>query len=233
MCIRDSQKSAALSFDILEPKGSKWHIEKYFAMAGNYVLMMFYTTVAGWMICYFFKMLMGDFAGLNADQVAGEFSNMLADPLLMLGFMVLVVVGCFAICAQAVSYTHLEYSMERLCGNADGARSDYVQRCKGYDRRILLKRQASVLDVYKRQVYNISNQFIFKKDWLGDRDIRKMRSASVIWIVCNEHISVMDFLIAVVAFNLVYNFQHGTEMHRDMLRLGNGMAVYVLSLIHI
>ena len=67
---RASQKSAALSFDILEPKGSKWHIEKYFAMAGNYVLMMFYTTVAGWMICYFFKMLMGDFAGLNADQVA-------------------------------------------------------------------------------------------------------------------------------------------------------------------
>ena len=57
---RASQKSAALSFDILEPKGSKWHIEKYFAMAGNYVLMMFYTTVAGWMICYFFKMLMGD-----------------------------------------------------------------------------------------------------------------------------------------------------------------------------
>lgn len=55
---RASQKSAALSFDILEPKGSKWHIEKYFAMAGNYVLMMFYTTVAGWMICYFFKMLM-------------------------------------------------------------------------------------------------------------------------------------------------------------------------------
>ena len=96
---RASQKSAALSFDILEPKGSKWHIEKYFAMAGNYVLMMFYTTVGGWMICYFFKMLMGDFAGLNADQVAGEFSNMLADPLLMLGFMVLVVVGCFAICA--------------------------------------------------------------------------------------------------------------------------------------
>ena len=99
---RASQKSAALSFDILEPKGSKWHIEKYFAMAGNYVLMMFYTTVAGWMICYFFKMLMGDFAGLNADQVAGEFSNMLADPLLMLGFMVLVVVGCFAICAQGL-----------------------------------------------------------------------------------------------------------------------------------
>ena len=45
---RASQKSAALSFDVLEPKGTKWHFEKWFAMAGNYVLMMFYTTVAGW-----------------------------------------------------------------------------------------------------------------------------------------------------------------------------------------
>ena len=44
---RASQKSAALSFDVLEPKGTKWHFEKWFAMAGNYVLMMFYTTVAG------------------------------------------------------------------------------------------------------------------------------------------------------------------------------------------
>ena len=46
---RASQKSAALSFDVLEPKGTKWHFEKWFAMAGNYVLMMFYTTVAGWL----------------------------------------------------------------------------------------------------------------------------------------------------------------------------------------
>ncbi len=60
---RASQKSAALSFDVLEPKGSKWHFEKWFAMAGNYILMMFYTTVAGWLFLYFVKMSAGDFAG--------------------------------------------------------------------------------------------------------------------------------------------------------------------------
>jgi len=52
---RASQKSAALSFEVLEPKGSKWHFAKYIAIAGNYLLMMFYTTVAGWMILYFVK----------------------------------------------------------------------------------------------------------------------------------------------------------------------------------
>ena len=53
---RASQKSAALSFEQLEPKGSKWHLNKYIAIAGNYLLMMFYTTVSGWMVLYFIKM---------------------------------------------------------------------------------------------------------------------------------------------------------------------------------
>ena len=69
---RASRKSAAVSFDVLEPKGSRWHLTKYPAMAGNYILMMFYTTVGGWMLLYFFKMLMGDFTGLEAEAVAGE-----------------------------------------------------------------------------------------------------------------------------------------------------------------
>lgn len=99
---RASQKSAALSFDVLEPKGSKWHIEKWFAMAGNYILMMFYTTVAGWLFLYFVKMAAGDFVGLNADGVAGEFGAMLANPSLMIGFMVLCVVFCFSICAMGL-----------------------------------------------------------------------------------------------------------------------------------
>ena len=54
---RASRKSAALSFEVLEPKGSKWHWAKIIALAGNYILMMFYTTVGGWMILYFLKML--------------------------------------------------------------------------------------------------------------------------------------------------------------------------------
>ena len=99
---RASQKSAALSFDVLEPKGSKWHIEKWFAMAGNYILMMFYTTVAGWLFLYFIKMAAGDFVGLDADGVAGEFGAMLSNPSLMIGFMVRCVVFCFSICAMGL-----------------------------------------------------------------------------------------------------------------------------------
>ena len=99
---RASQKSAALSFDVLEPKGSKWHFEKWFAMAGNYILMMFYTTVAGWLFLYFVKMAAGDFAGLDADGVAGEFNAMLSNPSLMIGFMILCVVFCFSVCAMGL-----------------------------------------------------------------------------------------------------------------------------------
>lgn len=99
---RASQKSAALSFDVLEPKGTKWHIEKWFAMAGNYLLMMFYTTVAGWLLLYFIKMAIGDFVGLDAEGVAGQFGGMLANPSLMLGFMVLTVVVCFSVCAMGL-----------------------------------------------------------------------------------------------------------------------------------
>ncbi len=99
---RASQKSAALSFDVLEPKGTKWHIEKWFAMAGNYILMMFYTTVAGWLFLYVVKMALGDFTGLDAEGVAAEFNSVLANPTLMIGFMVICVVLCFSICAMGL-----------------------------------------------------------------------------------------------------------------------------------
>lgn len=99
---RASKKSAALSFDVLEPKGSKWHLTKYIAMAGNYMLMMFYTTVAGWMVLYFLKMLKGDFTGLDAEATAREFDNILANPAVMTFFMVIIVLICFAICAQGL-----------------------------------------------------------------------------------------------------------------------------------
>ena len=99
---RASQKSAALSFDILEPKGTKWHWYKYGAMAGNYLLMMFYTTISGWMLFYFVKMATGQFVGLSPDEVGGVFGNMLSQPVPMAGFMILVVVLCFAICGMGV-----------------------------------------------------------------------------------------------------------------------------------
>ena len=72
---RASQKSIARSFQVLEPKGTKWHWYSYVGMAGNYLLMMFYTTVAGWMISYFFKMLKGDFVGKNPAQIENTFWN--------------------------------------------------------------------------------------------------------------------------------------------------------------
>lgn len=99
---RASQKSAARSFDVLEPKGSKWHFNKYIAFAGNYLLMMFYTTVAGWMVLYCVKMVKGDFSGLDAAAVGAEFTDMLANPVLMTGMMVIVVIGCFTVCGMGL-----------------------------------------------------------------------------------------------------------------------------------
>ena len=106
---RASRKSAALSFDVLEPKGSKWHLGKGIAIAGNYILMMFYTTVGGWMILYFFKTIKGDFTGMSAEAVAGEFSGMLGNPGLMMVFMVITVLICFGVCAMG-----LQKGVERI-----------------------------------------------------------------------------------------------------------------------
>ncbi len=99
---RASQKSVAMSMDVLEPKGTKWHIFKYFAMAGNYILMMFYTTVAGWMLYYFVKMSSGSFVGLDKDGIAGIFGSMLQNPALMAGYMIAVVLIGFGICSQGL-----------------------------------------------------------------------------------------------------------------------------------
>ncbi len=99
---RASQVSAALSFDRLEPEGTKWHWYKYGAMAGNYLLMMFYTTIGGWMLLYFIKMAGGRFVGLNAEEIAGEFGALTARPVLMAVCMIIVVALCFGICSKGL-----------------------------------------------------------------------------------------------------------------------------------
>lgn len=99
---RASQRSVALSMDVLEPKGTKWHWFKYPAMAGNYLLMMFYTTVAGWMVYYFFKMLSGGFVGLDADGISNAFGSMMANPAINVVFMAIVVVLCFWIVGRGL-----------------------------------------------------------------------------------------------------------------------------------
>ncbi len=99
---RASQKSMALSFHVLEPKGTKWHWYSYIGFAGNYLLMMFYTVIAGWLLYYCVKTLRGDFMGLDAQQVTGEFTQMQADPVIMGVFMVIVVVLGMLVCAQGL-----------------------------------------------------------------------------------------------------------------------------------
>lgn len=95
---RASQKSVAGSFELLEPKGSKWHLYKYFAVSGNYLLMMFYTTIAGWMLIYFFKTLSGAFVGLDIQQVASVYEATTADPWMSTAAMVFVVaLGMFIV----------------------------------------------------------------------------------------------------------------------------------------
>ena len=88
---RASRKGIAQSYDVLEPTGTKWHVHKWAALVGNYMLMMFYTTVAGWMLAYAFKAATGQLSGLNPDEVSCVFSAMLADPLEMFIFMFIVV----------------------------------------------------------------------------------------------------------------------------------------------
>lgn len=96
---RASQKSPVRLYHALEKPGQKWHLHGYAAMTGNYLLMMFYTTVAGWMLHYFFYMADGTFAGADADAVANTFGTMLSDPLGMTGFMAVVVLLGFGVCS--------------------------------------------------------------------------------------------------------------------------------------
>ena len=74
----------------------------YAAMAGNYLLMMFYTTVAGWMLQYFVKMAAGDFEGYDATGVAGIFIDMLADPTSMIIYMAIIVIIGVLVCSIGV-----------------------------------------------------------------------------------------------------------------------------------
>ncbi len=94
---RASQKSPVKVCNEIEPKGSKWHLYGYGAMFGNYLLMMFYTSVTGWMLQYFVEMAKGGFVGLDADGVASHFSEMLADPVTMTIYMAVVVIAGFAV----------------------------------------------------------------------------------------------------------------------------------------
>ena len=100
---RASQKSPAAMYKHLEPKGSKWHWHGYAAFAGNYILMMFYTTVTGWMINYFVKMASGKFVGTTPETVPNIFGEMVSSPLQMVLFMAIAVIIGIGVCALGVN----------------------------------------------------------------------------------------------------------------------------------
>ena len=106
---RASRKSAVQGYQALEKPGSKWHIHGWFCVAGCYLLMMYYTTVAGWMLDYFVRFLTGSFTGLDAKAISGAFGQMLQSPAEMTLFMALVVVLGFAV----VSFG-LQKGLERI-----------------------------------------------------------------------------------------------------------------------
>ena len=94
---RASQKSPVRAYQVLEKPGSRWHIHGYLAMIGNYLLMMFYTTVCGWMLHYFYLTAAGRFVGATTEQVGTAFGEMLSRPGVMAGCMIAVVVIGFLI----------------------------------------------------------------------------------------------------------------------------------------
>ena len=96
---RASQLSVARSFHKLQPKGKKWHLFSYFAMGGNYLLMMFYTTVSGWLLAYLFKMFSGTFNGLSPDEVGAVFGGHITNTPASIGWMIAICIIGFAICA--------------------------------------------------------------------------------------------------------------------------------------
>lgn len=96
---RASRKSPAALYQQLEKPGQKWHIHGYIAVAGNYILMMFYTVVAGWMLKYFVSSASGGFDGLDTAQVETRFNDMMADPGSMVLYTFVVIILGFIICS--------------------------------------------------------------------------------------------------------------------------------------
>lgn len=106
---RASRKSVVKAYKALEPQGSKWHLHGWVAIAGNYLLMMFYTTVSGRMLGFFFKYLTGGFSGLQGAEIDAVYTAMQSDPAQMVCLMGAVVMGGFLVCSLG-----LQNGVERI-----------------------------------------------------------------------------------------------------------------------
>ena len=106
---RGSQQSIGKSFRALEPKGTKWHIYGWFGMCGNYLLMMFYTTISGWLLAYLFKTAKGDFVGASPESIGEQFGAITSSAGQCIGWMI-------AICAigMLICLGGLQKSVERI-----------------------------------------------------------------------------------------------------------------------
>ena len=106
---RASKKSIAKGFDVLEPQGTKWHFMKYLGIAANYLLMMFYTVIAGWMLAYLKKFIFGEFENTTPEQVSGIFAELQQNPAKEICYTILVIAVGFGICALG-----LQKGVERI-----------------------------------------------------------------------------------------------------------------------
>ncbi len=99
---RASQKSPVKLYQELEPKGSKWHIHGYVSLLGNYLLLMFYTSVAGWLLQYFVDTATGKFSGLNSDAIKTAYESMLAEPVTLLLYAGVTILLAVLVCSKGV-----------------------------------------------------------------------------------------------------------------------------------
>jgi len=107
---RASRKSAVQGYAALEPKGSKWHIHGWFCVIGCYLLMMYYTTVSGWMLGYFFKFASGAFTGLEGEAIDNMFFvSTLGNPGAMALWMAVTVAAGILVCSLG-----LQKGLERI-----------------------------------------------------------------------------------------------------------------------
>lgn len=113
---RAAQKSPVRIHKELEPAGTKWHIHGYAALAGNVMLMMFYATIAGWMLNYFVTSALGGFVGMNAEQISANYGAMLSDPVTQIVYMAIIVVVGFFICSFSLQGGLERFSKIMMCG---------------------------------------------------------------------------------------------------------------------
>ena len=106
---RATRKSILPAYRELEPKGSKWHIMGYFAIVGNYVLLMFYSIVSGWILRYFWLMVTGTFVGADKELITAEFGKMMGSPSILLLFMLITMFITVTVCQAG-----LQNGVERI-----------------------------------------------------------------------------------------------------------------------